>query len=107
MLSGLERSRINKGDTTRMPQTKRKPPATRSARPKNDYAGNITIARGRFRRMSELALVHFRAKDFNLAVDLMARFIRVNTGSRKCIDEFTRSLKREHRKPEKAETTTP
>jgi hypothetical protein len=59
-----------------MPQTK----TTRKRKRSQEFffSGNITIARGRFRRISELALKKFQAPELNGLAFMIARFLDVN-----------------------------
>lgn len=82
-------------------KTKTKPAAW-SAKP-NPFSGNITIARGRFRRMAELALKKMQAQDLNTlafqtAVILDVKESRSRGYTREHSTEQRKSLAREKRR---------
>jgi hypothetical protein len=63
----------------------------------NRLSGNITIARGRFRRMSERALVHLQAKELNALAYHIGVYLDVKWKYTAQAEELSKSMKREHR----------
>ena len=71
----------------------------------NPFSGNITIARGRFRRMSERALEKLQAKELNLLSFAAAAYLDVKDGHNyrtgQHTIEYKKSQERERRNARK------
>jgi hypothetical protein len=63
----------------------------------DSFSGNITVARGRFRRMSERALVHLQAKDLNCLAYQIGVHLDVKWKDLAHAEDLAKSLKRERR----------